>query len=99
MIVADIGAGGGYFTFEFSKNVGKDGRVYAIDTDRNSLAFISNKSKEEMINNIKATLAYENGFMLPETADLFFLRNVFHHLSNPDEYLHNIKRFLKRMGS
>ncbi len=36
--------------------------------------------------------------MLPETADLFFLRNVFHHLSNSDEYLQNIKRFLKRDG-
>lgn len=98
MIIADIGAGEGYFTFEFSKTVGENGRVYAVDTSQNALAFISNKSKEEMINNIKAILAYENGFMLPETADLFFLRNVFHHLSNSDEYLQNIKRFLKRDG-
>lgn len=33
MIIADIGAGGGYFTFEFSRNVGENSRVYAIDTN------------------------------------------------------------------
>ena len=29
--IADIGAGGGYFTLEFARKVGKSGRVYAVD--------------------------------------------------------------------
>ena len=97
-IITDIGAGGGYITLEFSKKVGKNGRVYAVDTNQKSLSFISNKSKKEMIENIKPILARENGFILPEKVDFFFLRNVFHHLTNPDEYLRNIKRFLKKDG-
>ena len=97
-IIGDIGTGGGYFTFEFSRKVGKNGRVYAIDTNQKSLAFISDKSKKEMINNIKPVLADQKGFLLPETADIFFLRNVFHHLPEPVEYFKNIKQFLKKDG-
>lgn len=97
-IIGDIGTGGGYFTFEFSKKVGEKGRVYAIDTDQKSLAFIDDKSKKEMRNNIKPVLASEKGFLLPETADMFFLRNVFHHLTEPAEYFKNIKQFLKDNG-
>lgn len=97
-IIADIGSGGGYFTFEFAREVGKNGRVYAIDTNRKSLAFIENKSKKEMINNIKPVLANENRLSLPETADIFFLRNVFHHLPEQAEYFKNIKHFLKDDG-
>ena len=97
-IIGDIGTGGGHFTFEFSRKVGKNGRVYAIDTNQKSLAFIDDKSKKEMINNIKPILADQKGFLLPETADMFFLRNVFHHLPEPVEYFKNIKQFLKKDG-
>jgi len=97
-IIGDIGTGGGYFTFEFSRKVGKNGRAYAIDTNQKSLAFISDKSKKEMINNIKPVLADQKGFLLPETADIFFLRNVFHHLPEPVEYFNNIEQFLKKDG-
>ncbi|HEX3014098.1 MAG TPA: methyltransferase domain-containing protein [Methanobacterium sp.] len=97
-IIGDIGTGGGYFTFKFSRKVGKDGRVYAIDTNQKSLAFIDDKSKKEMINNIKPVLTNETGLSLPETVDMFFLRNVFHHLPEPEEYFKNIKPFLKKDG-
>ncbi len=97
-IIGDIGAGGGYFSFKFSKRVGYQGRVYAIDASQKALTFIGDKSKKDMLDNIKPVLAYNNGFMLPETVDIFFLRNVFHHLPNPVEYLKNIKKFLKKDG-
>jgi ubiquinone/menaquinone biosynthesis C-methylase UbiE len=97
-IIGDIGAGGGYFTFEFSKKVGKNGRVYAIDTNQKFLTFIESESKKEMINNIKPVLADENELYLPETVNIFFLRNVFHHLTEPAEYFKNIKHFLKDNG-
>lgn len=97
-IIGDIGAGGGYFTFEFSKKVGKNGRVYAIDTNQKFLTFIEGESKKGMINNIKPVLADETGLYLPETVNIFFLRNVFHHLTEPAEYFKNIKQFLKDNG-
>ena len=97
-IIGDIGAGGGYFTFQFSKKVGKSGRVYAIDTNQKFLNFIDSESKKDTIINIKPVLAAENTLSLPETVDIFFLRNVFHHLPEPAEYFKNIKQFLKTDG-
>jgi arsenite methyltransferase len=97
-IIGDIGAGGGYFTFEFSKEVGENGKVYAIDTNQKSLDFIGARSKKEGSNNIKIVLANENRLFLPEKVDMLFLRNVFHHLPEPAEYFKNIKQSLKKDG-
>jgi len=94
-VIGDIGAGGGYFTFEFSKKVGTEGKVYAIDTNQKALNFIMDKSKKEGFNNIETVLARENGLSLPEKVDLLFLRNVLHHLPEPVEYFNNVKKFLK----
>lgn len=99
MVIGDIGAGGGYFTREFSSEVGKDGQIYAIDVNQNSLDFIVRNLEKDGINNVKSVLANSKGFNLPEkTVDLFFLRNVFHHLSEPAEYFKNIKKILKDDG-
>ncbi|HML05997.1 MAG TPA: methyltransferase domain-containing protein, partial [Methanobacterium sp.] len=95
-IIGDIGTGGGYFTFEFSKKVGKKGRVYSIDTNQKSLDFVNNNSNE--VNNIKTILANENGFLLPEKVDIFFLRNVFHHLPEPVQYFRSLRQYLKEDG-
>ena len=95
-VIADIGTGGGYFTFEFSRKVGEEGKVYPVDVNQKSLEFI-NKSNNES-RNIKTVLVNENGLSLPEKVDLLFLRNVFHHLPQPEEYFKNIKQFLKDNG-
>ncbi len=98
-IVADIGSGGGYFTFEFSNEVDLEGKVYAIDTNQKSLDYIARKSKKLSRKNIKVVLANENGFILPDqSVDILFLRNVFHHLPEPTNYFENIKKFLKFNG-
>lgn len=96
--IADIGTGGGYFTFKFSNEVGKDGKVYAADTNQKSLDFVNDKSKLEKVDNITTVLVNENGISLPEKVDTIFLRNVFHHLPKKDEYFKNIKQYLKKEG-
>ena len=97
-IIADIGTGGGYFTYKFSIEVGIDGKVYALDTDQKSLDFVNNKSQQEVFGNIKTVKVSENGIYLPEKVDTIFLRNVFHHLPQQDEYFKNIGKFLKKDG-
>jgi ubiquinone/menaquinone biosynthesis C-methylase UbiE len=98
-IIADIGSGGGYFTLEFSKEVGVEGKVYAIDTNKKSLDYIARESGKRSRENIKVLLANESGFILPvQSVDILFLRNVFHHLPEPTNYFENIKKFLKSNG-
>lgn len=94
-VIGDIGAGGGFFTFEFSKKVGDHGKIYAVDTDPDALSFISNKSKKEGTINIKTLLADERSLLMPEKVDIFFLRNVFHHLPARVGYFKNLIQFLK----
>ena len=99
MVVGDIGSGGGYFTYEFSRNVGRDGQVYAIDTDDKALDFIKNHLLTGDIQNVETLLVNPNGINLPEeSVDLFFLRNVFHHIPNQQEYFKNLEKFLKEDG-
>jgi len=98
-IIVDIGSGGGYFTLEFSREVGDGGKVYAIDNNQKFLAFIEDESVKKGLENIETVLAGDNGFLLPEeSVDLVFLRNVFHHLPEQSEYFKNIKKFLKSDG-
>ncbi len=97
--IADIGSGGGYFTLEFSKRVGKNGRVYAVDTKQTYLDYIKNQSKQEKIENITTVLITESEISLPEESiDIIFLRNVFHHLSDPSSYFIKLKKILKPNG-
>ncbi|MFB0563793.1 MAG: class I SAM-dependent methyltransferase [Candidatus Lokiarchaeia archaeon] len=97
--IADIGAGGGYFTLRFAEAVGKEGQVYAIDTDPGFLEFIRDSAEEKGLNNVKTILTTEDELNLPEKSlDLIFMRNVSHHLKNRVEYYGNLKRFLKSKG-
>ena len=97
-VIADIGSGGGYFTFKFSNEVGKNGKVYSIDTNQKSLGYINNKSKNTKFNNISTILVDETELIIPEKVDIVFLRNVFHHLPQQEDYFKNIKQFLKKDG-
>jgi len=97
-VIADIGAGGGYFTFEFSREVGENGKVYAVDTNKNSMKFIGDESVKKGIENIMTVIAGGDGLYLPEKVNLIFLRNVFHHLPEPAEYFKKINSFLNEDG-
>jgi arsenite methyltransferase len=99
MTVGDIGSGGGFFIREFSKKVGDQGLAYAIDVNQKSLDFISDNLDREGIKNVKTIKAYPSSIDLPENSiDLFFLRNVFHHLPAQLEYFKNLKKLLKENG-
>lgn len=97
--IADIGAGGGYFSLRFADAVGRKGRVYAVDTNAEFLEFIENGAEEKGLNNVKTILVTENDLPLPERSlDLVFMRNVYHHLTNRVEYVRKLKRVLKPEG-
>ena len=93
---ADIGSGGGYFTLQFARRVGKTGKVYAVDINPKYLDFIRRQSEREGLDNIVFLLAADNELKLPQAGlDRIFARNVFHHLPEPGGYFCRLKRFLK----
>jgi len=93
--IADIGSGGGFFTFLFSHLVGDQGTVYAIDTNEEFLEYINRQATETGLTNIKTVLATEDTIPIPHhSVDLVFVRNVYHHLLNRVQYFTQVKQLL-----
>jgi len=99
-IVADIGAGGGYFSLRFAELVGSQGHVYSLDTNKDFLEFIENIANEKGLNNVTTILVGEdNELPLPtNSVDLIFMRNLCHHLPNRMEYFRKMREVLKKEG-
>ena len=77
-MIADVGSGGGYYTLEFAEKAGRDGKVFAVDTNENLLQCINAKLKKRQLQNVATLTAGKDGFRLGEgCCDLIFMRNVF----------------------
>lgn len=99
MRVADIGSGGGHFSFLFSAAVGDNGKAYMSDTDSRMLDYAMGLAKEKGLNNIEPILASERDPRLPEGAiDLVFIRSACHHMKNRGEYFASLKKSLAPGG-
>jgi arsenite methyltransferase len=96
--VADIGAGGGYFSLRFAEAVSDQGHVYAVDTDSGKADFIKKSVAEKGVGNIEVVLVGKEGLSLPEKVDLIFLRNVYHHIPSRVEYFIKLRESLKPGG-
>jgi len=97
-VIADIGSGGGYFTLKFAEIVGKEGKVYAVDTDEKLLEFVNSNAKQKGLNNIVTVLVKDKLELPEESLDFVFMRNVTHHISNRVGYFKDLKKFLKPYG-
>lgn len=64
--IADIGAGGGYFSLRFAEIVGENGKVYAVDTNHEFLDFINNSAQKKGLNNLVTLLITEDKLDLHE---------------------------------
>jgi predicted methyltransferase len=84
--VADLGAGGGYFTFRLARAVGPSGLVYAVDVDPSMVDFLGEEAEEQELDNVRPVLAAEDDPRLPERVDLVFTSNTYHHLENRTAY-------------
>jgi arsenite methyltransferase len=97
--IANIGAGGSYFSLQFAEAVGADGRVFVVDTNPKFLDFIKKTSKEKGLDNVVTILTEkDHPTLLGENLNLIFMRNVCHHLANRAEYFKKLKDALRPGG-
>ncbi len=99
MNVADVGAGSGLFTRLFAAEVVPGGTVYATDIAENFLKHIEATCKEDGIKNVKTLLAKTDSSGLPpDSVDLIFLCDVYHHFEFPQKTLASLRGALKSGG-
>ncbi|HEY3306790.1 MAG TPA: methyltransferase domain-containing protein [Candidatus Binatia bacterium] len=97
--VADLGSGGGYFTFRMAKAVGPSGKVYAVDVDQGLNDALAKRAKQESFANVEVILAKINDPLLPISGvDLIFTSNTYHHLSDRVKYFADAQKYLRPKG-
>jgi len=96
-IVADIGAGTGYFSMRFAHMLPK-GRVYGVDTEPDMVKYLSERAKREGLKNVTAVAGKPGDPRIPEKADLVILVDVYHHVADRERYFRQLQGSLKPGG-
>jgi len=97
--IGDLGAGGGYYSFRFAEETGKDGKVYAADINENFLEGIKKEADEKELNNIQTVHSSEDDSNFDDNSlDLIFIRNTFHHFTERNQYMKRLSKKLKAGG-
>lgn len=98
-IVADIGAGVGYFTWRLATRTGPQGKVYAVDIQQGMLDQLRRNMSERKLANYEAVLGTADDPRLPAgRIDLALLVDVYHEFSQPQKMLHKIRASLAPGG-
>jgi ubiquinone/menaquinone biosynthesis C-methylase UbiE len=97
-VVADIGAGSGYFSFRLAQQV-PQGKVYAVDIQPEMLDAITLVKEDRQISNIETVLGQETSPNLPpESIDLALMVDAYHEFAYPREMMESIVQALKPGG-
>lgn len=97
-VIADIGAGTGYFTFPMAERV-PEGKVYAVDIQQEMLDIITERMKANGAQNVEPIKGTIQSTNLPESAvDLVLFVDVYHEVSHPYELMESVVNALKPGG-
>jgi cyclopropane fatty-acyl-phospholipid synthase-like methyltransferase len=97
--IADLGSGGGYFTFRLATAVGPEGRVHAVDVDEGMNAYVADEARERGYANVDVVLAAYDDPKIPEPGvDNLFTCNTYHHLEDRTHYFRNAQKYLRSGG-
>jgi ubiquinone/menaquinone biosynthesis C-methylase UbiE len=98
-VVADLGAGGGWFTVRLARRVRPNGRVYAEDIQRQMIDAIERRMKREGLTNVRTVLGTpENPGLPPRSLDAALMVDAYHEVVQPVKLLRNLARAMKPTG-
>jgi ubiquinone/menaquinone biosynthesis C-methylase UbiE len=98
-VIADIGAGVGYFTWRMAERTGTGGRIYASDIQPRMLEELKKNIASRGLTNVTPVLGTEDDPRLPAAAlDMALLVDVYHEFSQPQKMLARIRAALKPGG-
>jgi len=97
-VVADLGAGGGWFTIRLAGRVGPNGLVYAQDVQPQMIEAITRRTARAQLKNVKTVLGTESDPRLPGPVDAALIVDAYHEMEQPVVMLRNVARALKPEG-
>jgi len=99
MAIADIGAGSGEMTILMAKRMNASGKVYSTDINQDRLTEIRAAASRDHLHNIVVVEGAEKATNLPDLCcDAIFIRNVYHHFSDPPAMNRSLLAALKPGG-
>lgn len=97
-IVADLGAGGGWFTVRLARRVGPHGIVYAEDVQEQMIESIQRRMQREGLRNVRTVLGTETDPKLPRKVEAMLIVDSFYEVRNPVALLQKIREQLLPNG-
>jgi len=98
-VVADVGAGSGYFTFHLAARVGSQGKVYAEDVRSDVLEEVRTRAAQEKLSQVKIVQGTENDPKLPaDSLDAVLVMNAYHEFLEYDAMMQGLLHALKPGG-
>jgi len=95
-VIADIGAGSGYFTFRLAHHVGDAGRVYAVDISPDMIVHLNRRIRDLQVKNVVSILSAPDDPLLADASiDRFFICDTWDHIENHPGYLALMKKMLR----
>jgi SAM-dependent methyltransferase len=99
LVVGDIGAGTGLFTRLFAHEVGREGKVYAVDIAPKFIAHIEKTCRAQGLKNVVGVVCKADSVSLPaHSLDLVFICDTYHHFEFPQKTMASIHRALRPGG-
>ena len=96
-VVADVGAGTGYFSVRIAKRA-PEGKVFAIDIEPDMLRHLSERAHREHLNTIIPIVANEESANIPEPVDVILIVDTYHHIGDRIAYFTRLKKSLRPQG-
>lgn len=94
-VVADIGAGGGWFTVRLAQRVGPNGLVYAEDIQPQMIESINRRVRRAGLTNVQAIIGTASNPLLPGPIDALLMVEVYSQVEDPVTLLRNVMPRLK----
>jgi SAM-dependent methyltransferase len=94
LVIVDIGSATGYFPVRFARAVPR-GRVYGADVEPAMIYYLNDRARREGLPNLVSVLAAPDDPHLPESVDLVFICDTYHHIDHRIAYFERLKATLR----
>lgn len=96
-LVADVGAGTGYFAVRLARAL-PQGHVYGADVERDMVGYLAERGRREGLANLTAVEAAPHDPRLPRAVDLVLMVNTYHHVAERPAYFGRLRQSLRPGG-